>query len=45
MRTGMTSYDALMMIHGFDLAFNRTTFGVAWLSSFTLVLFFFMAGF
>ena len=44
MRTGMMAHDALMMTHGFGLAFNRTTFGVACLSSFTLVLFLVMAG-
>lgn len=38
MRTGLTAHDALMMTHGFGLAFNRTTFGVACLSSFTLIL-------
>ena len=43
METGMTAHDALMMTHGFDLAFNRTTFGVACLSSFTLTFSLFMA--
>jgi len=44
MRTGMTAHDVLMMTHGFGLAFNRTTFGVACLSSFTLIFSLHLAG-
>ena len=39
MGTGMTAHDALMMTHGFDLAFNRTTFGVACSCFYSLLLF------
>jgi hypothetical protein len=36
-------HDALLMSHRFGLAFNRTGFGVACLSSYTLNFSFFMA--